>query len=102
MSPSCLSLETPHDECMDLLVEEKSSQPNSIPAEYYTRLVAPHTPDFNVGISKLEMLRFSPGGTFDRKKVRNQNTRCVSPTLKSGGPGESLVAEAYVSIVSMV
>ena len=72
------------------------------PAEYYTRLVAPLTPDFNVGISKLEMLRFSPGGTFDRKKVRNQKTRCVSPTLKSGGPGVSLVAEAYVSIVSMV
>ena len=60
------------------------------------------TPDFNVGISKHESIFCLPGGTFDRKKVRNQNPCCALPTLKSGGAGVSLVAEAYVSIVSMV
>ena len=69
------------------------------PAEYYTRLVAPLTPDFNVGISKLEIISFSPGGTFDRKKVRNQKIRCVSATLKSGGAGVSMVTEAFVSVL---
>ena len=65
-------------------------------------LTPPLPPDFNVGISKHENIFFLPGGTLDRKKVRNQNPCCALPTLKSGGAGVSLVAEAYVSIVSMV
>lgn len=90
-----------YDRCMDLLVVEKSSQLIFI-SRFPQNFLRPLTPDFNVGISKHENIFFLPGGTFDRKKVRNQNPCCALPTLKSGGAGVSLVAEAYVSIVSMV
>ena len=69
---------------------------------FSAEFLTPPTPDCNVGISKHENICFFTRGTFDRKKVRNQNPCCALPTLKSGGAGVSLVAEAYVSIVSMV
>ena len=89
-----------YDRCMDLLVVEKSSQLIFI-SRFPQNFLRPLTPDVNVGISNHEDIFFYQG-TFDRKKVRNQNPCCALPTLKSGGAGVSLVAEAYVSIVSMV
>ena len=90
-----------YDRCMDLLVVEKSSQLIFISCFPLNFLRPPH-PRFQCWYFEARKLFFLPGGTFDRKKVRNQNPCCALPTLKSGGAGVSLVAEAYVSIVSMV
>ena len=87
---------------MDLLVVEKKFATNrhfTFSAEFLT---TPLTPDFNVGISKHENIFSFTRGDVRPEKVRNQIPCCALPTLKSGGAGASLVAEAYVSIVSMV
>lgn len=91
-----------YDRCMDLLVVEKSSQLIFISRFPQNFLRSPH-PRFQCWYFEAREHNFlHQGGKFDRKKVRNQNPCCALPTLKSGGAGVSLVAEAYVSIVSMV
>ena len=90
-----------YDRCMDLLVVEKSSQLIFI-SRFPQNFLRP-SPQISMLVFRSTKTYFLlPGGTFDRKKVRNQNPCCALPTLKSGGAGVSLVAEAYVSIVSMV
>ena len=91
-----------YDRCMDLLVVEKSSQLIFISRFPQKFLWSPHPRCQCWYFEARKHIFFLPGGTFDRKKVRNQNPCCALPTLKSGGAGVSLVAEAYVSIVSMV
>ena len=91
-----------YDRCMDLLVVEKSSQLIFISRFPQNFLRSLH-PRFQCWYFEARKHIFCfTRGAFDRKKVRNRNPCCALPTLKSGGAGVSLVAEAYVSIVSMV
>ena len=57
------------------------------PAEYYTRLVAPLTPDFNVGISKLEMLRFPRGGDVRQEKSSQPKNTVRFSNIEIWGSG---------------
>ena len=58
------------------------------PAEYYTRPVAPLTPDFNVGISKLEIISFFAGGDVRQEKSsQSKNTKRFS-NIEIWGSGD--------------
>ena len=75
-----------YDRCMDLLVVEKSSQLIFI-SRFPQNFLRP-SPQISMLVFRSTKTYFvATRGTFDRKKVRNQNPCCAFPTLKSGERG---------------